>query len=655
MDNHATLPLYPLLIVSILAFLIPILTSWFSKASKLPVPAVVGEVVCGIIIGKSCLGLIESTDSIAWLSFLSLFGFTYLMFLSGLEIDFGLIASESRINRMTLVKRKFLNQPLFQAISFFFIVLLISSVVAIILFFKGLVQSWFIMALILSTTSVSVVVPIIKDKMLSKTRLGQLILISALTSNFMVMLLITIVIAGHTQTAGFSTFTIILLLGIFVFIAHKLHLSRSFDSFIKKLYFFKPIINELSSATTQIRVRGAIALMVLFIVMSQWLGFEVILGAFLAGLITTIILGEAKTSRLEMKLDAIGYGFFIPVFFISVGIDIDLHVFFNSDKAWVILVLLVLFAFANKIIASLIFTFSHTLKESISAGVLLSARLCLIIAASTIAFKQGLISEEVNAAVVMVAVITCISAPIMFNRLYERKKEEKKERITIIGSDYLGRLLAEELLNQKQDVILSATNNQEYEDAKKRGLPVVKYGKNIYETLINLDINKTRTLITTTDKDDFNISICLTARNTFGVRHLMSIVNSPENEEMFYNQKIEPVNKIVSTVGNIVNRLIAPDALAMLSGQEEEIRIADVWLTNTAFNGIPLNTIKLPGDTLVVHIKREQEAIIPHGSTIIYLNDHLTLAGTPKFVIESIELLGIPPEQYCPVSNNTDT
>jgi Kef-type K+ transport system membrane component KefB/Trk K+ transport system NAD-binding subunit len=652
-EHNGQETLIPLLLVSILAFIIPILTSWFSKTSNIQVPAVVGEIICGIIIGHSFLGLISHTDNIQWLEFLSLFGFTYLMFLSGLEIDFGLMASESNVNRIALVKRKIMNQPLVQAGLYFAITLFLSSIVAGVLYYYHLINSWAMMLLILSTTSVSVVVPIIKEKGLAKTRLGQTILISALMADFLTMILITLVVAFHRESTGSSTFVIIILLALLVFVLYKLHVSRTFDGLIKKLYVIRPFISELSHATTQLKVRGAIALMVTFIVMSQMLGFEVILGAFLAGLLTTLLLGEAKTQQLEMKLDAIGYGFFIPIFFISVGIDMDLNVFFASEKAWVVLVFLVISAFLIKIVPALVFRYSYTFRESLSAGVLLSARLSLIIAASTIGLKQGLISEEVNAAIVMVAVITCIASPILFNRLYDTKPTENREKLSIIGAGYMGRVLAEQLLEHKQDIILTALEKKEYEDAKIRGLPVVYCGKNINETLLNSKITEMKTVILTTPHDDYNLSVCLAARNTFGIRNLMSLVNNPENVELFREQNIEPVSKVFATVGSIVNRLIAPDAFAMFSGQEEEIRIVEVWLTNPAFDNIALNTIQLPGDTLVVHIKRGREGIVPHGSTIIYLNDHLTLAGNPTFIKECVDLLGIPPDQYCPVEKSS--
>ena len=83
-------------------------------------------------------------------------------------------------------------------------------------------------------------------------------------------------------------------------------------------------LDELSSATSQIRVRGAFALMVAWVVLAESLGVELILGAFLAGAIAGLISHDNESAR--EKLDAIGYGFFIPIFFIMVGVEFDLSI-----------------------------------------------------------------------------------------------------------------------------------------------------------------------------------------------------------------------------------------------------------------------------------------------------------------------------------------
>lgn len=646
MENHTELQLLPLLFVSLLAFAVPILASWFNRCTNLRIPAVVGEIFCGIIIGKSFLNLISDTHAIPWLEFLQLFGLAFLMFLSGLEIDFGLITSERQVNRLALFKRDFFKQPLVLAITYFLLTLLLSSTVAVALHVYGYIDSWIMMTLILSTTSVSVVVPTLKEKGLSKSFLGQTILLSALIADVLTMLLITVYdvaisLKGQESQIPSAIFFSLALLLFFIVLVYKLHISRKLDSFIRLLYIFKPILNDLAHTTTQIKVRGAMALLVTLVVLSQLLHIEVILGAFLAGILTTLILGEDKTSQLEMKLDAIGYGFFIPIFFIVVGINIDLHNFFHAENGGILLLFLVFSAFFIKVVPAVIFKMNFTLKEALTSGVLLSARLSLIIAASNFGLKAGLINEETNAAIVMVAVVSCTIAPIIFNKLSDMKKKAPRDFIVIIGAGRLAQILTDNLIEQNLKVLLSAQNDEEYGSAKRNGLPVVKSGNSIEETLIKVGITNAKLLLALTNNDDFNLSVCLTAREIFNVNDVISKVTEIKNIETFKEQDIKPINHTYATVSHIFAHIVASDQYASFAKDEEEIKVADVWLANPQFDRAELRSIKLPGNTLIVHIKRDDQAIVPHGNTTIYLDDHITLLGTPQSVIDTVNLLGI--------------
>lgn len=648
-SNHET-TLYPLLIVSLLAFVIPIFTAWFSKTIRLTIPAIVGEIICGIIIGKSLLGLIPSTNSIQWLEFLSLFGFTYLMFLCGLEIDFGLITSENAVSRKTLKTKNLLKKPLILAFCYFMFNLFLASLASFLLFTLGYLTEWFYIALIFATVSVGIVLPVLKENDILKTYFGQITLICALVSDFLTMVLITIFITLQTQQKGSIAVIAIILAILTLSFIYRLHISKTFDRVIKLFAALKPIFKKLTHSTTQINVRGAIALMVTFIVLSQFLGIEVILGAFIAGILISLILGKTDSTELNHKLDTIGYGFFIPIFFICVGIDLDLKVFFSYSSALTLLFLLIFFAFTTKIIPAILFSVSFNPKESLSLGIILSSTLSLPIAAATIGVKAGIISEELNVSIILMAIVTCIIAPIAFNILFKPSSEKEKNKIAIIGANYPGRIIALNLINQKQKIVLAALNLDEYHEAKKMDLPVFQTSLNISQTFESIDINKIKAVIASTDNDEFNLSICLNARNNYNIKNLYSVVNDCEkideskNLDLYNEQNIIPVSKSFSVAENIVNRILSPDTAAIFSRKSDDINLADVILTNKDFHNVPLYTVRLPGNTLIVYIRRNEEKIIPHGSTFIFENDHLTLIGTPEAVIESINLLGVAPD-----------
>jgi Kef-type K+ transport system membrane component KefB len=141
-----------------------------------------------------------------------------------------------------------------------------------------------------------------------------------------------------------------------------------------------------------------------------------ILGAFLAGAIVSL-LRQPEGAELVHQLDAIGFGFFIPIFFIMVGVDFNLTVLMESPQALVLVPILLFAAILVKILPTLVFHMNFTCRETIGAGVLFSARLSLIIAASAIGLRLGVISETVNSPIILVAIITVAAAPLIFNRV----------------------------------------------------------------------------------------------------------------------------------------------------------------------------------------------------------------------------------------------
>jgi Kef-type K+ transport system membrane component KefB len=173
------------------------------------------------------------------------------------------------------------------------------------------------------------------------------------------------------------------------------------------------VISKFAHATWHPHVRGAIALMMLFVVLAQWLGIEFILGALLAG----IAISPEGASRLEGKLDALGYGFFIPIFFIMIGVRFDLSALVSSTQTILLTLLLIVAAFLIKVLPSLVLRVRYSLRHSLSAGILLSSRLAFTIAVAAIALEFGAISEAMNSAIILIAIISSTVAPILFVRL----------------------------------------------------------------------------------------------------------------------------------------------------------------------------------------------------------------------------------------------
>jgi Kef-type K+ transport system membrane component KefB len=431
-------PFLPLLLITLLAVAIPILAS---RIQRMRLPIVVGEILAGIIIGQSGFNLVPSSPTLA---FLAEFGFAFLMFLSGLEIDFGTLFAAVEAGQEP--QRPRWQHPLALAGLCFGATLLLAFVVGLGLSQLGLTRQPILLGLILSTTSLGIVVPVLKEYHLTTTLYGQVVLATALLSDFVTLLLLSIVIAAFSHGLSLDLLLFLVLLVAFV-VAAKL------GQWASRLPVLTRLIDELSHATAQIRVRGCLALLVIWIFLFYALGVEVILGAFLAGAVVSLS-AQGQTSPLPEKLDAIGYGFFVPLFFIMVGATFDLRALLASPTALLLAPLLIAAAYIVKVVPAFFYRTLFAWRETLAAGVLLSSRLSLIIAASAIALQLEVITAATNAAIILVAIVTCTLSPIFFARLLPRPSQETRQGVLILGTGPLAELLGGRLRRDGEMVTL---------------------------------------------------------------------------------------------------------------------------------------------------------------------------------------------------------
>jgi Kef-type K+ transport system membrane component KefB len=396
-----------LMIVMLASFLVPILVS---RGKRMKIPIVVGELVAGIIIGPSLLGWVEFDGQA--MGFLRNFGLAYLMFIAGMEIDFNMLARIAKENSPKEGGSLLRNPFVLGSISFA-LTLGLSLVISRQIVENGpplgaaVTDPTLMFTLILSTTSLGVVLPVMKEKMLSDTPFGQTVLFTALLADFVTMLLIslyaTYIVSGGLDAKMLLVFLLFL---VFAMLQRTTHM-------LSRIPWISNLIEELSHATARIKLRASLALMVAFIVLADILQSEMILGAFIAGVFVSMVT-ESEERRVEKDLEAFGFSFFIPIFFVLVGIEFDLNILLSSEEAMLLVPILLGAAFAVKFLPALLFRFAFSWRETFAAGSLLSARLSLIIAASLIALDLAIIDDAVNSAFILVAIISVTFAPMLF-------------------------------------------------------------------------------------------------------------------------------------------------------------------------------------------------------------------------------------------------
>ncbi len=390
------------LILSVLAFLTPIL---IYSIKKVKIPFVVGEILVGIIIGKSFLNIIQNDP---WIHFLSSLGLAYLLFLSGLEIDLDSI----------LLKRNSKgtgNHTLLYCTGIFLLSVLVAYLFADRLFGPNINPTLFFTVL-LASSAPGLLMPVLKERKILKTEYGQILLIFSLLCEFACLIGLTVVSQSIVSGLSIKSFLFVL-----VFIASYI-IYRLITRYSNKFDFSFDAFEGL-----HLRVRAAFALILILVTLSDKVGTEIILGSFLAGLIFSAI---TKTSREKMmyKLDIIGYGFLIPVFFMMVGVTLDVGTVIHSPAALFKIPFYLMIFFAVKFLPFLTLMKKFGFYKSLGAGFLTSSQLSLLIVGAQIGYSIKLIDSANYTALIISTIISCVIFPIIFDRLQEFEEDRSLAR-----------------------------------------------------------------------------------------------------------------------------------------------------------------------------------------------------------------------------------
>ena len=357
-------------------------------SARLPLPVVVLEIVFGIIVGPELLGL---ADSDQFLAFFSNLGLGMLFFFAGYEIDF------ERIR----------GSPLRLAALGWGLSLVLAYGLGGLLELSGLVLSLLFTGSALATTAIGTLIPILSDAGELRTRFGTYLLAAGAMGEFGPILLVTLVFS----TKGAAENAVILLAFVVVAVVAAVGAVRGVGRGWE-------LLERTLETSGQLAIRVAVVTVFALGALAASLGLDLLLGGFVAGVIARIALKGREVHVFESKLTAVGYGFFIPFFFVVSGIEFDLDALTDTPLRLLELGLFLgLFLVVRGVPALLLYRGVLDLRDRTALAVFSATELPLVVAITTIAVEEGHMRSSTAASLVGAGILSTAILPLVGLRL----------------------------------------------------------------------------------------------------------------------------------------------------------------------------------------------------------------------------------------------
>ena len=585
-----------LFLVVLFALVVPIL---MARLKVNAVPTAVAEIIIGIVLGASGFNLVRPTHDLAFLSNL---GVILLLFLSGMEINFDLLKPGQKSKR-----KKGQIAPLKVALNAFLGVTILSICLALLLKVLGLFGDVMLATIIFMTVALGVVIATLKEKDILNRPIGQTILLTAVLGEVIPLMLLTVYAAingGNTK----QLWLIILLFGVAILLLWRFKQPY--------LWFVK-----VTKSTTQLDVRLAFFLIFALVTVAERVGVENILGAFLAGIVMKLLEPSQET---EDKLTSIGYGFFIPIFFIMTGVKLNLRSLLAHPKSLILLPILILFLFLAKVPVALVYAQKFGSRNGIAGGFLTAATITIVLPTLAVARKLNVITRLQSDVFILAAVIVCILCPILFNAIFELKAEDRiKEKVVILGTNALTVPVMLDLHDNWYSVKMYTTSNEHYHIYQSR-VPQLKLLSQLDSASLAQSGAFTGDIfVAAMRSDDTNLRLGQLAQEQGDFKR---IIICQKRADIARVKDLRKNGMEVFDLSNITSALLralieSPALYSVLSDTKNAVY--SVVVRNTQYSGRQLMDWDVAHDITVSRIRRGQEWLVPHGHTVIELGDEL--------------------------------
>ncbi|WP_179394463.1 cation:proton antiporter [Lacticaseibacillus absianus] len=585
-----------LLIVLFAALVIPLA---MAKLRITSTPTAVAEIVVGIVLGKSLLGVVTAT---AVLTQLRQLGVIVLIFLSGMEIDFSLFKPTKGDGQIGPAKLALLGY---------------GGVILASLGFSGLLQLLGLFdhigfaTIVFATVALGVVIAALKEQELLSKPFGQTMLLLAAFGEVVPLIALTV----YASLNGSTTRSVWWLLLIFV------------AAIVLLLRFRKPYqwFAKIDKSTTQLDIRLAFFLIITLVTIAESVGAENILGAFLAGMVMKLLRPREET---QDKLTSLGYGFFIPIFFIMTGANIDLKALLQDPRSLALIPILLVSFLLAKVLLVPVLLLRFRRANALAGTFLISTTITLVIPALTVGKNLGFVTATQSGAFTLAAIITCIASPILFNRFYVAEKDDfKKTRVHFIGANLMTVPIAQQLSRGLYEITMYTDDPEKYttynSEANIKLLPSLSEGALREAGAFDTDI----LMLAYFDHDkNYQLAqwaIAAAVPRIIARFEAKNVANGQYDE--LAAQGVEIYNTFDANISMLRSLIESPSTLKILDATESGI--FEITVLNRRFTGMEIKSLPFIDSITIAQIFRENHFIAPHGDIQIHLGDHIIFSG----------------------------
>jgi Kef-type K+ transport system membrane component KefB len=351
---------------------------------RVVIPVVVLELVLGIVIGPQGFDIARLDPTTTLLGDL---GLGMLFFFAGYEIDFDRIK----------------GRPLELAAMGWGISLILAYSVGGVLASAGIIISFLYTGSAMATTAIGTLIPILSDAGEMRTSFGTYLLGAGAIGEFGPIMLVTLFLSTDHPIHE----AVILILFIVLAVLTGLLAVRS-------AWRGWPLVERTFETSSQLAVRLAVVLVFSLVALAAQLGLDLLLGGFVAGMITRIALRGREVSVFDSKLTAVGYGLLIPFFFVSSGMGFDLDALTSSVTAMLkVPMFAALFLIVRGVPALLLYRREMPLRDRFALAIYSATELPLVVAITTLAIDAGHMKTSTAAGLVGAAIISTLAYPLL--------------------------------------------------------------------------------------------------------------------------------------------------------------------------------------------------------------------------------------------------